>query len=164
VRRTNIFVTQIMKKYIGNQGQTTPAPQQHIIDDEDDYVEVTGVDEDVEDGWEEIMVVNSPQARKVDNTIHNTTSNTSTPTTTTVTPVIVLPQSTQPIPINKNVIENNNYNVTKEVLVERVSSVQSLPKEAPQDPEWLATLKANGKVPYSASSLGVPQYVAPLGM
>eukprot|EP00026_Physarum_polycephalum_P018047 Phypoly_transcript_19484.p1 GENE.Phypoly_transcript_19484~~Phypoly_transcript_19484.p1 ORF type:complete len:214 (+),score=50.04 Phypoly_transcript_19484:30-644(+) len=148
-----------MKNYTGKEGQTNPAPQQHIIDDEDDYVEVTGVDDDVEDGWEEVMVVNSPPTRKADNAIQNTPS---TSTTITTAPVNVLPQPTQPITINNTVNLNNNNVATQkipEVFVERVSTA---PKAPQQDPTWLASLKANGKTPYSAPTLGDPQYVAPL--
>lgn len=177
-----------MRSYVGN--QTTPAPQRHIIDDEeDDYVEVTGVDEDVEDGWEEVMVVNSPQVNKPTNNvgvftpitpiapiaplaplvpltpltplvpattvITNTVSTTTTTNDTTPTTYVITPP-TQPIAINFN-------NITDKVQ-EVVVSAPSLPVAVPQDPEWLAALKANGKVPYSAAALGDPQYVAPHGM
>ena len=178
-----------MRSNTGN--QTTPGqPHINIIDDyEDDYVEVTGVDEDVEDGWEEVMVASSPPTRKANITTPNILPNTiTTTTTTTTTKVTTIPQPiptqpkaiinniatitaipqpvpTQPIAIvNNNVASNNNViNKVQEVLVERVVSVPSQPKEVLQDPDWLAALKAN-KVPYSATTQGDPQYTAPYGM
>jgi hypothetical protein len=134
-----------MKNNMKMEGQIT------LFDEEDDYVEVTGVD-DVEDGWEEVMVVDSPPTRKADHTIHITN--------TITTQINILPQPTQPITIN-NVDNNTSSLKIPEVLVALVSST---PSEPNQDPAWLASLKANGKVPYSAQALGDPQYTAPLGM
>jgi hypothetical protein len=125
----------MLKNFIGKLGKNEPAPQRHIVnlEDDDEYVEVTGVNNDeMDEGWEEVMTVKSPRK------------------TVSVTPLV-------------DVNNNNNNVVTKavpvqavqkEILVERVIAAPVVSKE----PEWLAKLNANKKTAYLTPSQGVPEY------